>query len=423
MLSSGGKDESSCSRCVLATAMVAAVCLLAGCDGREEPLAITRIIHQQYRTASETEWPPEWRSLSKLWQTHHPSWRWQFWTDADEAKLFQEHLPEFFELYQSIASCLQAPISKADLSTYAILYVHGGVYADMDTGAVWAVDELLTSAVRATGRHVALIVNIERPDDGSLEVRGSGGLAEPYSTDTDLMMSTAPGHPFFYEALKSIREYVSKHKQTVCERDRSTPTYDLMFLTAWGRLSMLARAWSAAGLNQTSLQFLESLFLREPVDATFAHLALHSLANVSIEEIQLHPPPKSELRLERWLERMLRLQEQSPPRFLTLPLSEERFGRMKVLQQAPDLLIVPVAVSPVLPKAALRELHLHCLGDVTCFQRNISAEAQRQLPNRDPRHSWLLVFNEDNGIWEGSWNRPQQEAFERAAASFAHSEL
>ena len=27
----------------------------------------------------------------------------------------------------------------------------------------------------------------------------------------------------------------------------------------------------------------ESLFLREPVDATFAHLALHSLANVSVE--------------------------------------------------------------------------------------------------------------------------------------------
>ncbi|CAE7941448.1 SUR1 [Symbiodinium sp. KB8] len=149
-------------------------CLLV--THRKEPLAITRIIHQQYRTASESEWPPEWRSLSKLWQTHHPSWRWQFWTDADEAKLFQEHLPEFFELYQSIASCLQAPISKADLSTYAILYVHGGVYADMDTGAVWAVDELLTSAVRATGRHVALIVNIERPDDGSLEVRGSGGV-------------------------------------------------------------------------------------------------------------------------------------------------------------------------------------------------------------------------------------------------------
>ena len=397
--------------------------LLLGCNRGEEPLPITRIIHQQYRTASTSEWPPEWRSLSRLWRVHHPSWRWQFWTDADEARLFQEHLPEFVELYESIAGCLQAPISQADLSTYAILYVHGGVYADMDTGPLRALDELLAAAVRATGRHVALIVNIERPDDGLLEVRGVGGLTEPYSTDTDLMMATGPRHPFFYEALSSIRDYFTKHKEAVCGRDRSIATYDLMFLTAWGRLSMLARAWSPEGMNQTRLQFLESLFLREPVDATFAHLALHSLANLSVESLLLHPPPKSELRLERWLERMVRLQEQSSPRYLALPFSEERFGQLQVLQQAPDLLIAPVAVSPALPKAVLRELHLHCQGDVFCFERNISEEARRQLPNRDARQSWMLVFNDDNGIWEGSWDRPQQEAFRQAAASLPQTEL
>ena len=59
--------------------------------------------------------------------------------------------------------------------------------------------------------------------------------------------------------------------RTVCGRDRRRPTYDLMFLTAWGRLSMLARSWQG-GLNQSQLHFLESLFLREPLETGFVYL-------------------------------------------------------------------------------------------------------------------------------------------------------
>ncbi|CAJ1347785.1 unnamed protein product, partial [Effrenium voratum] len=153
-----------------------------------------------------------------------------------------------------------------------------------DTAPLGDLEIFLQSAKRAAGRHVAVVVNIARPDDGLLEVRGVGGLAEPYSTDTDLMMSTAPRHPFFYQALVSIRDYARQHNQTVCGRDRRTPTYDLMFLTdAWGRLSMCTRAWTEHGMNHSGLQLLESLFLRDPVDATFAHMALHVLGNISLE--------------------------------------------------------------------------------------------------------------------------------------------
>lgn len=251
---------------------------------------VEHTVHQQFWSAKPETWPPEWRSFSSFWQ--RSNWTWRFWTDEDEERLFAEELPEFEELYHWIPNCLDAKISQADLSAYGILYVHGGVYADMDTMPLLPLDLLIDAAVEAAqGRDLVLLPTISRPDE-DLEIRGVGGIEDPFSLDTDLMVSTAPRHPFFLEALRSIRDYVVKHNQSVCGRDRRTPTYDLMFLTAWGRLSMLARSWQN-GLNQTQLHFLESLFLREPVDATLAHLALHVLSHHSLEELQAREKRRS----------------------------------------------------------------------------------------------------------------------------------
>lgn len=310
---------------------------------------------------------------------------------------------------------MDAKISQADLSAYAILYVHGGLYADMDTMPLLPLDPLIDAAVAAAqGRDLVLLPTIRRPDE-DLEIRGVGGLEEPFSLDTDLMVSTAPRHPFFLEALRSIREYLVKHNQTVCGRDRRRPTYDLMFLTAWGRLSMLARSWQS-GLNQSQLHFLESLFLREPVDASLVHLALHVLPHHDLGHLAARPPPRSEQRLERWLERMQRTPGTRREKTLRLP---EEYGEVQVLFQGDDLILAPVAMSPAFDKRQLRELHLKCRDNSSCFRENVSSTAQQQFPERDPRQNFLLVFNDDGGIWEGSWTAAEQQQFLEAAAAAA----
>ncbi|CAK9058596.1 unnamed protein product [Durusdinium trenchii] len=369
-----------------------------------------RVIHQQYRTAHADAWPPEWRRLSGFWQraAAHGRWRWRFWTDEEEAKLFKEELPELEEFYHWIPQCLDAKISQADLSTYAILYVHGGVYADMDTMPVGSLDAFLDAVSSdATGeRPLAVLASISRPDEE--DIRGRGGFLEPYGVDTDLMISTAPRHPFFLEALLSIRRYLQTHNATVCGRDRRTPTYDLMFLTAWGRLSMLARAWTAEGLNQSRLTFLESLFLREPYEASHVHLVLHVLANLSLEELVAHPPPRHELRLERWLaKRLERSTKRSRPHGHATDLSPP------ILRVAPDLLLAPIAQSPAVEKRQLRQWHLTCKESSSCFEQHVLSLAQKQIPERDPKHNLVLIFNDDDGVWEGSWNEANQEAFRR----------
>ncbi|CAJ1332075.1 unnamed protein product, partial [Effrenium voratum] len=103
-------------------------------------------------------------------------------------------------------------------------------------------------------------------------------------------------------------------------------------------------------------------------------------------ELQSNPPPKSELRLDRWLER--KLLHQSAPRQGYASL--DPFA-LQVLFQAPDLLLAPIAVSPMLAKRELRELHLRCQEDTSCFKQNLTKTAEMQLPKRDPQHNLLLL--------------------------------
>lgn len=415
MMDNGHRMDAGQAAWICIASAVSAV-LLKGCIALEEKppkRKFVPVLHQQFHTADPEAWPPEWRSLSQLWREKHPSWQWRFWTDAEEAQLFHDELPEFEALYQHIPKCLDAAISQADLSSYAVLYVHGGVYADLDTLPFGPLDSMLEAAVEAAGRHVALLVNVARPDDEE-DVRGLGGFAEPYAVDKDVMMATAPKHPFFYEVLRSIQIYMARHNQTICNRARDTPTFDLMFLTAWGRLSMCARSWSVTGMNSTSLQFLEALFLRDPVDAAYISAVLHLLGNASMEDLLSHPPPKRDAHFEHWLEKATQRQAKRSPEYL-----EFKHGQLRAMVQGPDLFILPVAASPSsVTKASLRRLRIACTSgsrtDPDCFLQPVREAIEQEFAGREPQQSLLAIFNQDAGVWEGSWSKVQQQAYEDA---------
>eukprot|EP00913_Durusdinium_trenchii_P023767 g22321.t1 len=137
---------------------------------------------------------------------------------------------------------------------------------------------------------------------------------------------------------------------------------------------MLARAWTAEGLNQSRLTFLESLFLREPYEASHVHLVLHVLANLSLEELVAHPPPRHELRLERWLaKRLERSTKRSRPHGHATDLSPP------ILRVAPDLLLAPIAQSPAVEKRQLRQWHLTCKESSSCFEQHVLSRGRRSV--------------------------------------------
>lgn len=383
-----------------------------------------RIIHQQHKTRNQSAWPPEWRALSSMWKARHPDWQWRFWTDEEEEVLFRDHLPEFYDLYKWIPQCREMEMAQADMSTYAILYVHGGIYADLDSAPFTNLEPIIAAVADRTGRSTAILTNIERPlpEDGSAEERGNGGLEEPYSLDNDVMIATAPKHEFFYGVLQSIMEYVTANNHTVCKASAHTATFDPAYMTSWGRISMAARAWTAEGMDVVGLKFLESMFLRERVDATFSMLALHVLSNASLEDLRIRPPPRNERHLERWLNQSTKRQQKREKllKSRVSQISYENEGlqaKFTVFAHSPDLLILPIAVGPgSLPKAVLRRRYLECTDhhtgnvDVACFEKAMVENIIQEFPH-EAGNTVLAICNQDEGIWEGSWDDERQKSF------------
>ncbi|KAK5454119.1 hypothetical protein LTS15_006119 [Exophiala xenobiotica] len=78
--------------------------------------------------------------LISTWVTHNPSWTHRI-LDNDSAR---EFMTKEFHLHRDILrawSMAHIPILQADLLRYLVLYIEGGVYADLDTECMKGVEE------------------------------------------------------------------------------------------------------------------------------------------------------------------------------------------------------------------------------------------------------------------------------------------
>ncbi|WP_169054239.1 glycosyltransferase [Nitratireductor sp. XY-223] len=87
---------------------------------------IPRIIHQTWRDGNI---PGEYSELVDSWQRLNPGWDYRLWTDEDLDRFVAEHFPDFLDQFRGYPN----PVQRADAGRYMLLYVYGGVYADMDT--------------------------------------------------------------------------------------------------------------------------------------------------------------------------------------------------------------------------------------------------------------------------------------------------
>lgn len=87
---------------------------------------IPRIIHQTWR---DENIPDEFWGLVDSWKTLHPDWTYRLWTDADLDAMVADHFPHFLKQFRNYEN----PVQRADAGRYLLLYLHGGVYSDLDT--------------------------------------------------------------------------------------------------------------------------------------------------------------------------------------------------------------------------------------------------------------------------------------------------
>ena len=133
---------------------------------------IPKIIWQTYKTKSL---PRNSIECVKTWQDKNPGFSYNYYDDEMcESFISENFSQEFVNMYKS----LPYGVMKADAWRIAVIYIHGGIYADLDTICIipaeeWLKDYDLVAAVEtpngtignftfaATPKHPALLCCIE----------------------------------------------------------------------------------------------------------------------------------------------------------------------------------------------------------------------------------------------------------------------
>lgn len=98
---------------------------------------IPRILHQTWKTSVVPVMFQQWR---QSWRDNHPGWRVQpVSSDRDNLNLVKHFFPELVDVYQKF----RHEIFRVDFIRYLLMYVWGGVYADLDLESLRNMQSLL----------------------------------------------------------------------------------------------------------------------------------------------------------------------------------------------------------------------------------------------------------------------------------------
>jgi len=147
------------------------------------------IPHHIHQTWKEREIPPQYQHLVQEIKKLHPTYIYTLWTDEDNLDFVRAHFPWFLPTYMSY----EKHIKRADAARYLWLYVHGGVYMDLDSVTLRPLDTLLE------GRDMLF---------GYAESKKNKNNAIP-----NAFMAIAPRHPFMAWVLKQLPK--TKHLDVV----------------------------------------------------------------------------------------------------------------------------------------------------------------------------------------------------------------
>eukprot|EP00927_Polykrikos_kofoidii_P072806 TRINITY_DN68900_c0_g1_i1.p1 TRINITY_DN68900_c0_g1~~TRINITY_DN68900_c0_g1_i1.p1 ORF type:complete len:855 (+),score=145.88 TRINITY_DN68900_c0_g1_i1:157-2721(+) len=148
---------------------------------------IPKVIHQTWKTE---DLPSKYARHVASWRLMHPHWRSEFWDDHRGRDLVAANFPQYLADFDQMSG-----IKRADVMRIVALYVQGGIYADIDVEAVKPFDGLLAAAAKSKA---AVLLGEENFVHAVLLERKSTWLV------SNALMASAPGHPFWLEALAAI---------------------------------------------------------------------------------------------------------------------------------------------------------------------------------------------------------------------------
>jgi mannosyltransferase OCH1-like enzyme len=103
---------------------------------------------------------------ARSWTSMNPGYRYEVLTDGNDLHYVETNFgpgglnrPDIVDVYRS----LTAMIIKADLLRYLVMYIEGGVYADIDVEALKPVDSFIPSHIDESNVDLVVSVEIDEP--------------------------------------------------------------------------------------------------------------------------------------------------------------------------------------------------------------------------------------------------------------------
>ena len=198
------------------------------------------IPHHIYQTgpANSARWPPLFKSSYGSWQRHNPGFQYTFWNDTrldvnnpNGLPFVQRHFPDFVPTFSAL--CYR--IMKFDTARYMAMYLHGGIYSDLDVEAAGTIPAALLEAydvimppVQLHRKEVCTFLYRKwdrKLVESSLHLRTTMPSSCPHLGNW--WLASRPRHPLWLAMLEHIRAHVGEVCSAQHRRDRHRAILEL----------------------------------------------------------------------------------------------------------------------------------------------------------------------------------------------------
>ena len=157
----------------------------------KKEVTIPKIIMQTWK---DRKIPAKWRISPISIKKMMPDWKYVLMTDEDNREFVKTHFPDFLRTYDKFPHGIQ----RADAIRYMWLYIHGGLYIDLDYEMLHPLDKLFTGG-------------------SEIYLANSGNIG---SYLTNSIMASKPGCKIWLKMIDAMREklpwyYMGKHMEVM----------------------------------------------------------------------------------------------------------------------------------------------------------------------------------------------------------------
>lgn len=144
---------------------------------------------------------------ARSWTAKNPSFRYEVLTDSNDMGYIEQHFGseglnriDIVDLYRSV----NATIIKADLLRYLVMYIEGGIYADIDVEALRPVHKFIPERYDESELDMVIGVEIDQPQFKDHKILGK--KSESFCQWTFM---AKPRHPVMLQLVENIKDWLT----------------------------------------------------------------------------------------------------------------------------------------------------------------------------------------------------------------------